>query len=126
MVKKLTLKVWMVVGSIVMILGVAPSARADQEVVARVPFDFVAGGVRLPAGSYVVTEWFGQTLVSIESTDRRHFTFVLTNPMSFDERRRPQLVFERVGDDHFLAKVIGVAGEGRELPVVPARTERER
>lgn len=33
-----------------------------------VPFDFIAGGVRLPAGNYLVTQQGQRTLVSIAST----------------------------------------------------------
>ena len=51
---KQILKVWMVVASFAMVLGAASSAQAGQQVVARVPFDFVVKGVRLPAGKAVL------------------------------------------------------------------------
>jgi len=122
--KKLITTVWMVLGAAVMVLGAASSARADQEVVARVPFDFIVGGLRLPAGKYLVTQ--NQALVSIASTDRRHFAFVLMNPMSSDEAgTAPRLVFERIGEDHFLAQVVAGPNEGSEILLTPAQMERQ-
>lgn len=125
MEKRLMVKVWMVIGAGLMVLGGAASARADEEVVARVPFDFIAGGVRLPAGNYVVTQQAQPEVVSIASTDRRHFTFVLMNPMSADKAGdTPRLVFERVGADHFLSQVVGDGKEGWEVLLTPAEMER--
>jgi hypothetical protein len=123
--KKLIAKVLMALGAVVMVLGIAPSARADQGVVARVPFDFIVGGQRLPAGKYLVTQ--NQALVSIASTDRRHFAFVLMNPMWSDQAGTvPRLVFERIGEDHFLAQVVAGGKEaGRELLLTPAQMERQ-
>lgn len=81
----------------------------------------------MPAGNYVFTQQDGQSLVSIESSDRHHFAFVLMNPMSAkDSKGTPTLVFDRVGTDHILAKVIArggaeVAGKtlkcGNKMPV---------
>ena len=122
--KKLIMKMWMVLGAALMVLGVTSSARADQKVVARVPFDFIVGGLRLPAGKYLVTQ--KQALVSIASTDRRHFAFVLMNPMSVDEAgTAPRLVFERIGEDHFLAQVVAGPEEGSEILLTPAQMERQ-
>jgi hypothetical protein len=123
--KKLIAKVWMALGAVVMVLGIAPSARAGEEVVARVPFDFIVGGQRLPAGKYVVTQ--NQALVSIANTDRRHFAFVLMNPMWSDQAwTAPRLVFERIGEDHFLAQIVaGGKEEGSELLLTPAQMERQ-
>ena len=121
---KVIAKVGMVLGTAVMVLGIAQSARADEEVVARVPFDFIVGGQRLPAGKYVVTQ--NRALVSIASADRRHFAFVLMNPMSTGEAwTAPRLVFERIGEDHFLSQVVAGAKAGSEVLLTPAQMERQ-
>jgi hypothetical protein len=121
---KVIAKVGMVLGAAVMVLGIAQSARADEEVVARVPFDFIVGGQRLPAGKYVVTQ--NRALVSIASTDRRHFAFVLMNRMSADQAgTEPRLVFERIGGDNFLAQVVAGPREGSESLLTPAQMERQ-
>lgn len=122
--KKLIVKVSMLLGAAVMVLGIASSARAGEEVVAKVPFEFIVGGVRLPAGKYLVTQ--NQALVSIASTDRRHFAFVLMNPMSSDEAGpAPRLVFDRIGEDHFLAQVVAGDKVGSEILLTPAQMERQ-
>lgn len=126
MEKKLMVKVWTVIGAALMVLGGAASARADQEVVARVPFDFIVGGVRLPAGKYVVAQQAQTSLVSIESTDRRHFAFVLMNPMLLHRAgSEPKLVFERIGAEHFLSQIVGEGKGGLELLHTPADMERQ-
>ena len=123
--KTVMAKVWMAIGVAVMVLGGAASARA-QEVVARVPFDFIAGGVRMPAGNYLVTQQDQQSLVSVASADRRHFAFILMNPMSADKAgETPRLVFEQVGEDHFLTQVVADGKAGREVLLTPADMERE-
>lgn len=126
MQKRLIGKMWMVFAAALMVLGSAGSARAEQEVVVRVPFDFIAGGVRLPAGKYFVAQQGQTQLVSIESADRRHFAFVLMNPMLLDRAgAQSRLVFERVGAEHFLSQIVGDGKEGLELLLKPAEMERE-
>ena len=121
---KVIAKVGMVLGAAVMFLGIAQSARADEEVVASVPFDFIVSGQRLPAGKYVVTQ--NRALVSIASADRRHFAFVLMNPMSTGEAwTAPRLVFERIGEDHFLSQVVAGRKEASETLLTPAQMERQ-
>ena len=122
--KKLVAKVGIVLGAAVMVLGTAQSARADKGVVARVPFDFIVAGQRLPAGTYVVTQ--DRALVSITSDDRRHFAFVLMNPMSTDVPwTAPRLVFERIGEDHFLSQIVAGPKEGSEILLTAAQMERQ-
>ncbi len=122
--KTLATKVGLMMAAVAMVAGSVGPAVASQEVAARVPFDFVVGGVRLPAGSYVITQGQG-ALVSIESTDRRHSAFVLMNAMAADKAGQgARLVFERVGGEHFLSQVVGGGRDGREVLVQTAAPER--
>ena len=122
--KTLTMKVGMMMAAATMVAGAVVPAGASQEVAARVPFDFVVGGVRLPAGRYVITQGQG-ALVSVESTDRRHSAFVLMNAMAADKAGQgARLVFERVGGEHFLSQVVGGGRDGREVLVQTAAPER--
>ena len=64
-------------------VATASVARADERIVARVPFDFVVGDSRLPAGPYVVTNVSNDPgVMSIASADGRHFVYTLTIPSS--------------------------------------------
>jgi hypothetical protein len=119
-------RLWMAGTAGLMVLGAASSARADEKVVAKVPFEFIVGNLRMPAGTYVLTQDTEHSLVSIANRDRKHFTFVLTNPITgTGERSNPELIFDKVGDNHFLARIINQDNEGREIPLTPAVMQRE-
>ncbi len=114
-----------VTGAFVMLLAAASIARADDKLIAHVPFDFIVGNLRMPAGNYVVTEDVEHSLLSIASTDRKHFTFVLANAVApEDSGTKPELVFDRYGGNNFLARVVDYNG-GREIPLTPATMKRE-
>jgi hypothetical protein len=106
----------------------ASVARADDEqVVAHVPFSFIAGASRLPAGDYIVKERPGDPgVISIASADGRQFVFVLTIASSANETpAEARLVFDKVGGQYFLARVMPAGGDPREIVLTPARMERE-
>ena len=125
MTKRTTTKVWMVLTLALMGIAGASTARADQMLVTRVPFDFIVGDTRLPAGDYIVTEMPQDGMVSIASKDRERTAFVLTVRAVFDrEASTPELVFERFGGQHFLSQIIGERNEGREILLTPEIMER--
>ena len=121
-----TKRLWMGVAATLMVLGASSSARADETLVANVPFAFIVGNLHMPAGRYVVTEITGNGLVSVASSDRKHFTFVLTNGVvAKGDRSNPELVFDKVGDNHFLSQIIDQDNAGREIPLKPESARRE-
>jgi hypothetical protein len=95
-----------VVLTMICLLGLGAGARAKDEnkVVSNVPFEFVVGGVTLPAGVYTLgkPEAFSG-LVLIRSQDKGAFLL----PIAFDQALagRAQFDFEHVGDRYFLSKV---------------------
>ena len=116
----------MVLGAAALVLCGASAARADETVVAKVPFDFIVGNVRMPAGTYVVTRLGDQPIISVASADRKHFAFVLTNLVTTNKFwSQPELVFDKFGDNRFLARVMGDDAQGREIPLTPAVMKRE-
>jgi hypothetical protein len=95
------------------LLGLGEGARAQDanKVVSNVPFEFVAGGVTLPAGVYTLGGVSPETypgLVLIRSHDKG----VLLLPVAFDgaQAGRGEFDFERVGDRYFLSKIETLAG----------------
>src|SRR5690242_4713259 len=58
-------KVRTMIGAAAIVIGAASPARAEQRLVANVPFDFIVGTLRMPAGHYVVTESDDRAVVSI-------------------------------------------------------------
>jgi hypothetical protein len=96
--------------TLICVLGLGLSARAQEEdtVVTKVPFDFVAGGKVLPAGTYTVSRvdpTRGSRELEIRSYETRASVFVL--PTDFDDVRSDtaQLNFEHLGDTYFLSAI---------------------
>lgn len=93
--------------ALVCLVGLGGVAQAQEnEVITTVPFDFVAGGKTLPAGTYSVnrvsTMWDSHLIIN--SGDSAAFVL----PVAFDSDSSvgdAQLSFERVGETYFLSKV---------------------
>jgi hypothetical protein len=89
------------------LLGLGISARAQDTEGARVnvPFEFVAGGAILPAGTYTVGRVSLESHSTIAISGYGHGALVL--PIGIDGPRTEQskLSFEHVGDKYFLSEV---------------------
>jgi hypothetical protein len=93
--------------TLICVLGVGLGARAQEQdtVVTNVPFDFVAGGLVLPSGTYRVSRVesvAGSRGLAISSYETRASVFVI--PTVFDDVQsgKAQLNFEPLGDTYFL------------------------
>jgi hypothetical protein len=88
------------------LLGVGVSARAqDREGVrVNIPFEFVAGGTTLPAGTYTVGRLSFDAYSGITIGGYGNSAFV--RPMTVDGTpvEQPKLSFEHVGDKYFLSE----------------------
>jgi len=117
----------MIFAIVAITIGSASAARADQLVVAHVPFAFIVGDSRLPAGDYIVKELDSSPgVIEIASAHGHQSILTLTMEWSAVETpARPQLVFEKFEDQYFLARVIREDGNDRELMLTPAVMERE-
>ena len=92
--------------------GISAHAQDASGVVVKVPFEFVAGGKTLPAGTYSVgrlSPGIHPSLV-IDSKDNGAFALVLPIVADGDSAGRTDLSFERVGGKYFLSKVATPAG----------------
>jgi hypothetical protein len=91
-------------------LGTGARAQDTRGVVVNVPFEFVAAGETLPAGTYNISRVStdSQPGLAIRSYDKG----VLLLPTVFDGVRAEQatLGFEHVGDKYFLTKVGTLVG----------------
>ena len=125
MTKRILRVSWVMLTTALMAIGTASVARADQLLVAHVPFAFVVGDARLPAGDYIVKETFGDPgVLLIESTDGRNAVYTLTIASALDRSdARPELVFEKVDNQYFLERIDTLDGAERET--VPSRAMRE-
>ena len=109
-------RVFLVVATIAA-LGVIPAfAQNTIRLTADVPFDFYVGGMKLPAGAYVVSEVEGSSIVALSDPSGRHHVFVMTEPRARDiDPGVPHLTFHAYGGTKYLATVWSPSTGGREL-----------
>jgi hypothetical protein len=109
------------------LLAGASRARADETVATnlKVPFSFMVGDVRLPAGDYTVREAsIGEDVLEIVSADGQHAALASTIPATPETGDKTQLVFRKFGHDYFLSRVAH-EGDEREIILTPHIMERE-
>lgn len=114
--------------AIVLMVGAHASvARADEQVMAHVPFAFIVGESRLPAGDYIVKEMDSDPgVIRIASADDHQSVFTLTMTSSSSKMQgQPRLVFEKFDNQYFLARVVRQDGDEQELVLTPEIMERE-
>jgi hypothetical protein len=127
--KKLTRKAACAALAVAAILIAGASrARADETVLTdlKVPFSFMVGDVRLPAGDYTVREpLMGEDVLEIVSADGHHLALASTIPATPDTADKTELVFQKFGNDFFLSRLALPAGNEREIVLTPHIVERE-
>ena len=108
--------------------GLPSVARAEGVVTAKIPFAFIVGDTRLPAGDYTISETSsGPTVLLVESTDGTRVSFVSTiaaTPTDGDATQ-PDVEFQTVGKEHFLSRVDMHDGMAREVVLSPSIMEKE-
>jgi len=101
-----------VVLTVTCLLGLSMSAHAQDvdKVAVNVPFDFVAGGQSLPAGTYTISRVSDQTSSALLIRSNDSSLFLL--PIVFDEvsADHAELSFQHIGDKYFLSKVGTLSG----------------
>jgi hypothetical protein len=111
----------------VLLLGLAvgvEDARADEEIVAKVPFAFTVGSAHFAPGIYIVKSASEDpALMEIVSADRSEAIFALTMAVSPERGEQPPgLVFTKIENDYVLSRLVTADGDDREF-VVPAGRE---
>ena len=78
----------------------------------------MVGKAKMPAGLYSVEAGIASNTLVIQSREQKAWTMVLTNPVEITSGRiESRLVFNRYGNEYFLAQVWSDAeGRGRTLP----------
>jgi hypothetical protein len=125
--KKHSLRIFLMFGFLAILAAPSAHAQSVNEQKASIPFSFIVGSKTFPAGEYRVTRLNPQSdkaALAIKSADGRLSKIVLTTPVQAAETaERAKLVFNRYGDQYFLAQVWTPADNtGLELP--KSRSER--
>jgi hypothetical protein len=107
----------------------AGSARAQGEIVVKVPFPFVVHGQEFSAGRYAVSH--EHSVIEVLGLDKPSVIFTLTNPTTgFDPAgSQPALVFIHHENEYLLSQVWESTTEGFALPehpVDPRRAQAQR
>lgn len=89
--------------------GLAAGAKAEthREVIVKIPYEFVAAGRTLPAGTYTVSRLSDDRLagLSIVSQGQRSGVLVLANQFENRPANNTKVRFERVGGMYFLRSI---------------------
>jgi|SRR6266851_898286 len=99
-------------------LSVAAKAQTRNEIVVTLPFEFVVSGKTLPAGTYTVSRLADDKFEGLILSSYENRTSVFVHPAEIERASadKPQLSFERVGEQNFLSK-IQTANDVYNIPV---------
>lgn len=99
-------------------------AQSAPAVSVTIPFDFEVAGKTLKAGDYQMRMEGSRSTLKIENRDSLHMTFVTISPLQRrDIQDQSKLVFNRYGNQYFLAQV-WIAGRSSGEEVRQSTTER--
>ena len=115
----------MAIGIATLLTGGAVYAQTMAAAKANIPFDFQAGGVTLPAGTYTVKTDITPGIVLLSNFAGKKSVMLLTHGIGTARQDgESKLVFNRYGEKYFLLQVWnGANGRGCEVP--KSRAERE-
>jgi hypothetical protein len=94
------------------LLGVGISAHAQdtEGVRVKVPFEFVAGGKTLPAGTYTLSRLSLEPYSGIAISSYGHGALVIPIAVDGTPAEQPKLSFEHVGGKYFLTEADTAGG----------------
>jgi hypothetical protein len=107
-------------------LATTQVARAQEPLLASIPFQFTAGKMTLPAGEYRVQNTGEAPFLLIQRTDGSAATYVISNSVQVNKpQTQSKLIFHRSGKRYFLSQVwVEGHSRGRQLP--PSAKEKEQ
>jgi hypothetical protein len=102
----------------------AHAQNAGNNLRVTIPFDFVIGGEKLPAGDYLVHTEDSRTTMNIQSRDQSSQAYFLVHPVpGVDIKNKSKLIFRKYEGEYSLSQVwVEGRASGQELN----KTSRER
>lgn len=111
--------------SLLVTLSVAGAARSMGRIRVNIPFDFMVGKAKLPAGEYTVDQTGMGSVLRISSFERRANAYIQTvGGKTGPEQAQTKLEFHRYGEEYFLAQV-WEEGSTVARQLLKSRAERE-
>ena len=108
--------------SVIAALSIAGFAGLSGTLKANIPFDFMTGGKKFPAGEYAVRTGTSQSTLEVRNLKTNQAVIAISRWLEVRAGSKPQLVFHRYGDQYFLAKATDYSS-GIELPMSKAEHE---
>ena len=105
--------------SVIAALSIAGFAGLSGTIKANIPFDFMAGGKKFPAGEYAVSAGIIQSTLEVRNLKTSQAVIAISQRLEVRAGSKPRLVFRRYGNQYFLAKATDYSG-GIELPMSKA------
>jgi hypothetical protein len=129
--KKQSLRIFLMTACLAILVVSSARAQSNGEQRAFIPFSFNVGSKNFPPGEYNVRSLNPQsdkTVLSIRSADGRMTKAILAIPVQTNSAHaKAKLVFNRYGDQYFLAQVWAAEDEtGLELQKSRAERALER
>lgn len=89
------------------VLAVASRAQEVDQLLVKVPYDFVVSGKTLPAGTYRINRLDDRDLSQLEITgvDNRTGVLLLSGEVTPTTEDKPALRFEHIGNQYFLSRI---------------------
>lgn len=87
--------------------GVSAEAELRDEVVVTIPYEFVAAGKTLPAGSYSVSRVSSDKFGGLVISSKENHSSVVVLPIEVESTAtiNSELSFQHVGEQYFLSKI---------------------
>jgi hypothetical protein len=88
-------------------LGAAAEGQAVDQIVVTVPYEFVAAGKTLPAGSYKVNRVSNSNVgvLVLTNIENRARAMVLATQVESNDTDKASVSFEQVGEEHFINRI---------------------
>lgn len=89
-------------------LAVTVKGQAVDQIVVKIPYEFVVAGKTLPAGTYRINRVTDRNEKALAISSFENHAVVLVSSEIVDQNRAEQPVvgFQQVGDQHFLSKIV--------------------
>ncbi len=91
----------------VLAMGAAAQAQSGSKTIVNLPFEFVAGGQTLPAGTYTLTPVSDYVFDGIILRSYENHVSVIVHPIEIEKASavKSKVSFQRVGEQHFLNRI---------------------
>lgn len=106
---------------------VSANAQTHDRLKADVPFDFMVGDQKLPAGAYTISPLMEQSNdgVILKNADSSASAMHLTNRIADRAEQQAKLVFRKQGDSYYLSEIWDGNSEGKQVRLSRKAREAE-